>query len=195
MNPNSALIWLPALERAGLPTPKTIIVPYSHHDCLSIFDGEDSEEFSRLSTAVMKAARQIGFPVFIRTDLSSAKHSGPRAYKIELDGQNQPIAETLEDNELKFWMERNGPQALLVREFLTLEAPFTAFSGFPVAREFRFFADPERVHCWHPYFPADAIKRPSRPDWRERLTEIQALDGGGNAVCSGFYGIHRKPRI
>lgn len=171
LNRNSALIWLPAIEAAGLPTPKTIIVPYVHHECLSIFDGEPSVEFSRLSDEIMKAAREIGFPVFIRTDLTSAKHSGPDAYKIEVDGQNGPIAETLEDTELKTWLEREGSKAFLVRQFLQLDASFTAFHGLPVAREFRFFADKDHVICWHPYWPAETIEdhRPSTSDWREKL--------------------------
>lgn len=171
VNPNSALIWLPAIQSAGLPVPETIIVPYAHHECLGIFDGEHSDEFSRLSNEVMKVANKIGFPVFIRTDLTSAKHSGPQAYRIDADGQNEPIAETLEDTELKMWMERNGPKAFLVRKFLTLDAAFTAFGGLPIAREFRFFADSERVLCWHPYWPVEAIDGhgPSREDWRQCL--------------------------
>lgn len=173
VNKNSALIWLPAIEAIGLPTPKTIIVRYSHHECLSIFDGERSVEFDRLCDAVMKAAGEIGFPVFIRTDLSSAKHSGPRAYKIEADGHNAPIAETIEDNELKFWMGRAGPKAFLVRQFLELDAAFTAFRDLPIAREFRFFADETKVYCWHAYWLAETIEehRPSRADWRECLAE------------------------
>jgi hypothetical protein len=175
LNRNSAILWLPAIEAAGLPVPKTITVPYKHHDCLSIFDGERSEEFERLSTEIMAAAQKIGFPVFIRTDLSSAKHSGPSAYKIEVDGQNQPIAETLGDNELKFWLEREGPTAFLVRQFIELDAPFTAFHGLPIAREFRFFANEDHVFCWHPYWPPTSIEeyRPSCEDWRDKLAELQ----------------------
>ena len=44
-NPNSALIWLPPITAAGLPVPKTIVVPYKHYECLSIFDGMPSAEF------------------------------------------------------------------------------------------------------------------------------------------------------
>jgi hypothetical protein len=176
VNPNSALIWLPKITDAGLPVPKTIIVPYVHHECLSIFDGQASSEFSRLSDAVMVAAKEIGFPVFIRTDLTSAKHSGPNAYKIDSDGHNGPIAETLEDTEMKMWLEPRGPEAFLVREFLVLNAPFTAFRDLPIAREFRFFADADGVKCWHPYWPPESIEehRPSCDDWRSKLDAIQS---------------------
>lgn len=173
-NRNSALIWLPAIEAAGLPCPHTVIVPYDHYACAAIFDGETSEEFMRLTDAVMEAGRAIGFPVFIRTDLSSAKHSGIDALCISADGHNQPIFETLEDNELKFWMEKEWPTAFLVRKFLTLDAPFTAFRGLPIAREFRFFADETQVYCWHPYWPEFSIEdhRPSCENWRELLAEL-----------------------
>lgn len=125
----------------------------------------------------MGAAREIGFPVFIRTDLASAKHSGPKAYKIETDGESQPIGETLEDNEIKFWMEREGPSAFLVRKFLSLRSEFTAFHGLPIAREFRFFADENGVKCYHPYWPEETIEdyRPSREDWRECLRDLQRI--------------------
>lgn len=174
MNRNSALIWLSAIEAAGLPTPRTIVVPYDHRGCSSIFDGIPSAEFFRLCDAVNDAAIQIGFPVFIRTDLGSAKHSGPSAFCIDQDGVNAPICETLEDQELKFWMERHGPSAFLVREYLKLKAPFTAFRGLPIAREFRFFADAKQVYCWHPYWPADSIEdhRPSVENWRELLADM-----------------------
>lgn len=178
MNPNSALIWLPKIGAAGLPTPKTIIVPYDHHACLSIFDGEHSAEFERLSGAVSEAAQEIGWPVFIRTDLGSAKHSGPNAFKVRSSVSTAHVLSRLiEDQEMKFWTERFGPAAILVREFLTLSAPFTAFGGLPIAREFRFFADSERVHCWHPYWPIDSIEGhgPSAGNWRELLAEIHTV--------------------
>jgi len=142
---------------------------------MPIFDGEHSDEFDRLSAAVMDAAKEIGFPVFIRTDLTSAKHSGPRAYKIEVDGENEPIARTLEDTEMKTWLEREGSQAFLVREFLDLKAPFTAFQGLPIAREFRFFADENGVRCHHGYWPPETIEdhRPSCDDWRTKLDLMQ----------------------
>lgn len=176
MNRNSALIWLPAITAAGLPVPKTIIVPYEHYKCMPIFDGQAAPEFNRLSNAVMEAAKEIGFPVFIRTDLTSAKHSGPNAYRIDQDGHNSPIFETIEDSELKMWLAPQGPQAFLVREFLTLKAQFTAFRGLPIAREFRFFANEVDVLCVHGYWAPETIEghRPSRDDWYEQLQEMQS---------------------
>ena len=173
MNRNSALLWFPKIKAVGLPVPQTVFVPYSHPECLSIFDGGESAEFDRLVIAIREACGEIGYPAFIRSDLTSAKHSGPSAYKITgTDTVIQPLMETIEDNEMKLWLERDGPLAIMVRQFLVLPAPFTAFGGLPISHEWRLFADADQVLCWHPYWPEEALKDygdglPS--DWRDQL--------------------------
>lgn len=182
MNRNSSHIWLPGLEAAGLPTPRTIVIPYKHHECVAIFDGEPSAEFDRLVDEVAFAAGEIGIPAFIRTDLGSAKHSGLKGVQItdgsiaESDGSvGWVLSRLLEDQELKFWMEREGPTAILVREWLTLKAKFTAFDGLAISNERRFFATPEKVLCQHGYWPADVFEdghEPAIENWRELLQAI-----------------------
>lgn len=177
MNRNSSLIWLPAIESAGIPTQKTISIPYSHGKCAPIFDGVESGEFTRLIIAVREAVEKIGLPAFVRTDLGSAKHSGPAAYRLGEAGKEAgPLFRLLEDQEMKFWLEPEGPKAILVREFLSLESKFTAFSGLPVNREFRFFSDGLNVLCAHPYWPAEAIEdhvdARKFPDWRKDLEKL-----------------------
>jgi hypothetical protein len=174
MNRNSALRWFPAIEAAGLPVPRTLMVPYNHYDILPIFDGEASAEFIRLQSEVEAAALKVGVPAFLRTDLSSAKHSGPEAYCItDAAACGEQLYTTLEDAEIKFFMQRAGPEAMMVREFLLLDAPFTAFRGLPIAREWRIFADETHVICKHPYWPADALEdHISVEGWREQLSEM-----------------------
>lgn len=179
MNRNSSHVWLPGLEAAGLPTFRTIVIPYKHHDCMPIFDGEPSAEFDRLVNEVAFAAGEIGIPAFIRTDLGSAKHSGLKGVQIadgsiaESDGSvGWVLSRLLEDQELKFWLEREGPTAILVREWLTLKAKFTAFGGLAISNERRFFATPEKVLCQHHYWPelvgrnwmTGVVERPHLPD-------------------------------
>ena len=181
MNRNSALLWFPKIESVGLPVPRTIFVPYSHHDCLSIFDGDWSAEFDRLVIAVREACGKIGYPTFIRSDLTSAKHCGPSAYKIVSAGEvATPLSRTIEDNEMKLWMQPRGPLAIMVRQFLVLPAPFTAFGGLPISREWRLFADAERVICWHPYWPAEALENYGDrlpADWHEQLALMHREPG------------------
>src|SRR3990167_4383578 len=180
MNRNSALIWLPKIEAAGLPTPKTIIVPYDHRFFVGGMENhiDLSVHMETLANLVKGACNQVGgYPVFIRTDLGSAKHSGPSAYQInnfkEIKGV---LYRLIEDQELKFWLEEEPPEALMVREFLRLDASFTAFHGLPIAREWRFFADGEKVRCFHPYWPVDVIKNRSE----EHTSELQSQS---NLVC------------
>lgn len=175
-NPNSALIWFPKIEVAGLPVPRTIFVPYSHHEMLSIFDGEDTPERPRLMAACEEALSIVGYPAFIRSDLTSAKHSGPKCYKVTTPEElPSRVIGTIEDNEMKLWTERHGAKAIMVREFLELDAAFSCFADLPIAREWRFFADPERVLCWHPYWPEfslmDSFYRGEPEGWRDILAD------------------------
>jgi hypothetical protein len=79
---------------------------------------------------------------------------------------------------MKTWLERDGAEAFMVREFLTLPAPFTAFHGLPISREWRIFANEHRVICEHPYWPLDSLEDhvdlgTFSPSWiAERLQEM-----------------------
>lgn len=176
MNRNSALIWLPKIEEAKLPSPKTAVVNYEHHSIVEIFDNLPCKAFNDLIVEVRKNCDDIGYPCFIRTDLSSAKHDGPSAYKVNKpDEVGSVLFATLEDNEIKFWLEKDQPQAILIREWLSLESTFEAFNGHPISREWRFFANADSVVCFHPYWPEDSIKfyRSGEPDnWVNQLADL-----------------------
>lgn len=175
----SALHWLPRITEVGLPVPPTEIVPYCHIMALAIFDGEQSSDFDSAVSGVVSALGKIGLPAFIRTDLTSAKHSGPKAYKIEnIDLVHHHVAETIEDSELKMGFGPDEPRAFLVREFLELEATFTAFHGLPISREWRLFASPGGVTCRHPYWPEETLDGHTAPvvqNWRELLAEMHVM--------------------
>jgi hypothetical protein len=50
-----------------------------------------------------------------------------------------------------------------------------AFGGFPVSREFRFFANKDGVLCYHPYWPKETIKFYGIEEprgWRKMLNEL-----------------------
>lgn len=190
MNRNSALIWYPKTKDI-YPTPKTILVPYEHSRCVSLMEKEQDEDASNVThwnatvSAVGDAAQEIGYPVFIRTDLASAKHSGPPAYKANSAADIVAVfAATVEDSEMKLWTAR-PPQAIMVREFLHLHHMFTAFRGLPIAREWRFFADSRHVICAHPYWPAGALEgHVATKRWREQLKQISELPGNYSELCA-----------
>lgn len=182
VSPNSALYWLPRITEANLPVPISVIVEYDHQAILGGMEG--SAEFpAATAEAVRAACDQIGYPCFLRTDLCSAKHDGPSSYRIDRpeDVLNR-ICRTAEDAEMKLW-PFSRPSAFLVRRFLALDAPFAAFYGLPIAREFRFFATPGRVHCVHPYWPPEAIaffgeygSQLGPHGWQENLAEISQIN-------------------
>src|ERR1041385_8354898 len=75
--------WFPKLEAAGLPVPRTIMVSMSHEafrDVFRVFDGEDMQgDAEPFFEEIKKAADQIGYPCFLRTGQTSAKHSWERS--------------------------------------------------------------------------------------------------------------------
>ena len=177
MKKNSALEWLPKITYDGLPVPRTEIVLYNHRDIVNMLEGRKSETYDKLIKQIGETANYIGYPSFVRTDLASAKHDGEKSYLIRrAEDVVNVICKTVEDNELKFWMGDEIPKAFLVREFLKLDAPFKAFGGLPISREWRYFANENGVICYHPYWPEDAIEfygENKEPDnWKEMLAEL-----------------------
>jgi hypothetical protein len=173
VDPNSALVWLPPIVAAGLPVPRTEIVKFSPSALYPILDGEEPEANFSIDT-IHEACRRIGYPAFLRTDLSSAKHDGPRAYRV---GSEEDLWKcvylTFESNALKDLACQS--HAFLVREFITIPSIFTAFAGLPIGREWRIFANQESVLCEHFYWPQKAFESWSRwlPEtWKADLKQL-----------------------
>lgn len=170
MTHNSALHWLPPLVAAGLPVPRTRVVPFEAEDLFPILDGGDARPGFQIES-VVAAAAEIGAPCFLRTDLTSAKHSGPSAYKIADLGSSsvgRAIYATFEDSVSK--LLECMPRAFLVREWLDLPAPFTAFDGHPIAREHRILVEFGRVRGFF-YWPRAAFEN----QLDERPEDFEAL--------------------
>jgi hypothetical protein len=193
-HPNSALYWFPPLEKSGLPVPETVFVEADFR--LLVEALEPKEASAEAINARLRVHSQIedtltskGPFAFLRSDLSSAKHNGPRAYRIgtrpgTADDNDifESIAETVEDNEMKFWLAEAYPKAFMVRQWLSLKHSFTAFgmgrAGHPIAREFRVFMNSrmgERKIYF--YWPHNAIEghHPSDKRWKELLAEMGPL--------------------
>jgi len=174
IHPNSALHWLDAAEAATehseVSTPDTEIVEFDFMDSLSMLDGDpnpDGIPIGELDTA----ACDLGWPVFIRSDLTSAKHSGLDAVQAYDADDVMPVVDWIMRDCAKKSMQ---PAAFLVREWIDIESRFTAFDGLPIGTEFRVFAGPEDVQCVHYYWPEDSIRKPSLPDseWQEAREEL-----------------------
>lgn len=174
---NSALVWFPPILRAGLPVPKTIFVGFDPEQLWPTLDGQQVLDSFPMQKMI-DACQQIGYPVFLRTDLSSAKHDGPEAYRINCtDDLMRCICLTFEDNAIK----DIAPfvRAFMLRKWLDLPAAFSAFGGHPISVEWRIFASQDAVRCEHFYWPEEAFEgrewdRWLPKNWRGALKSISS---------------------
>lgn len=193
LNPNSALYWYPRLEAAAdLPVsiPETEFVEYDFMESLPLASGEPANELPW--DEFVDAAEEIGYPAFLRTDQKSVKHAGPGAYRAEEPDDIPTILAVLTDFHAK---SHRHPSALMVREFVEINALFRAFDGLPIGREFRVFATPDEVCCDHFYWPAEAIadgrgtpttmdreETLSDTEWRDRLDDLSSIESDQRSV-------------
>jgi hypothetical protein len=198
MNPNSMSIWLPVVEKVGVPSPRTLLVPVDAEVLGSWMDGPDELEPDRHERLVVlleelrQHASAFGFPLFLRTDLASGKHSWQSSCCCpDADSFLSHLYEVIQFNELA-GLTGLDYSAIAFRELLPLESAFTAFDGLPIARERRFFVEAgEGVVCHHPYWVEDAVEEGDpaaadrsifysddiyqvelEPDWRQLLAEL-----------------------
>lgn len=173
----SARYWLAPLQDAGLPIPATALVDFDHYSLLGCLEpGGDEAYLAAVAERIRVACETIGYPVFLRNDLTSAKHDGPGSYRIGDAGDiTSVLLANVEDAELKLFPYGPAPSMFLVRAWIDVLAGFTAFGGLPIGCEWRLFANPEGVSCVHAYWPEDAIVAPDHSDYRSLLHKMQAI--------------------
>jgi len=177
LNPNSALYWYPATETIaqeydGLQVPETQVVEFDFMDCLGVLDGERP---AALPTEDLAAAVDaVGDRAFIRTDLTSAKHSGLRAIQATTPTDAERVASWLIGSAAQKSM---FPAAFLIREWVDIESQFTAFDGLPIGVEYRVFSTPDEHLCTHYYWPEESLEDadPSSSMWRTLRKDIEAV--------------------
>lgn len=178
---NCITYWYPRIK-PHVPTPQTIILPVdpAFSDIVDGWGGRAQEDAAEKFIATVES--EIGWPAFVRSGLSAAKHSWSescywpeRPSPIDACRKLYQLAEFCACADLPFTV-------LAARRFLPLRSAFTAFRGMPISREYRCFIEAGRVVCEHPYWPEDAIRNPSRDDWRARLCDLYA-DGPPFEMC------------
>lgn len=175
LSKTSMLYWWPRIKNLGIPVPRTEIVEIPYTYLVSILDGKPlPKEYLVMAE---EAGRKIGYPIFLRTDMASAKHQWDRTCFVPTEDKLFKHIWTLVDETLTTGMFGElDPNALVFRELLELTSPFTAFSGLPISCERRYFIRNGKVECHHPYWPESAIERswipPSEPRWRELLASL-----------------------
>lgn len=172
---SSMLYWYPKIKILPIPQPKTEIYLLKEDEKL-----EGSKEIAPDSVFenIKRQAIQIGFPLFLRTDQSSCKHSWKRTcYVKSLETMPENIVELMISSSMQGFMSYED-NALIVREFINLETSFKAFSGdFPVNKERRYFIKDGKVLCHHPYWYPSAVEgNTTQENWRELVGKLNYED-------------------
>lgn len=164
--------------------PFTLLVPVPYRNYLKVLDmlekQKDLEAKEFFEQYVQPANGIMGYDgsVFVRSYFHSAKHEITQTQCTDLDTVWMNVCDIIYATALK-----DLPfEGLAYREYVELEAPFTAFSGLPIAKERRVFVerkDNDIVATFTAYWPKKAIHfgpevQPSLI-WEQQLAEINEL--------------------
>jgi len=117
------------------------------------------------------------YPMFMRTDQSSAKHEWKDTCFIKSrDSLRHNLSFLIENHEMNNMAGELGYEAIVFREFLELESYFTTdfYGDFPVNKEVRCFIRDGKLESMHNYWFEDAVERghPHDIKWREKLKQL-----------------------
>lgn len=147
MNENSMLYWYPKIEFLDIPQPDKIEVILVDNIL------ELEREHLKYEQLLDEAAKQIEYPLFMRTDHTSAKHSWNETCYVEKNWRNN-IGKLLECS----LMADLPVKAIIFRSFIEMDSVFTAFRGaMPINPEQRYFIVNGEVICNHAYWIEDAV--------------------------------------
>lgn len=200
--------WLPKIEAAGLPTPKTIMLEMPDDAVRDLWSTFDQEEPTGPWPAFVEMAKgradEIGFPLFLRSAYFSGKHDWDRCCFVrereKLGEHMSNIAYMSECVGVGMGTVRTSWKTWALRELLPTVpvANCPGYTNMPVCKEFRFFAEDGKVLCWHPYWPRhslddgraelsdEAFTALSTPD---NLPELSAIAETASRVCGGAWSV------
>lgn len=174
LDPNSMLIWYPKTKNLDIPQPRTEIVEVPFRVLVDMMDSLKLPKKYKLD--ITMKANDIGFPLFVRTDLSSGKHQWKDTCYVATEKDlMQHIYNVVEFNLLCDIFGLHC-QAIVLREFIELKWKFKAFMGeMPVSQEVRVFVRDGFIECWHNYWFEDAIEQGGTDNlpehWKDLLKE------------------------
>jgi hypothetical protein len=182
---SSMLNWWPKVEMLKW-SPETYVVS-APANVIEMLDGLKPEA-KFVDEMIAAAMTWIGFPLFLRTDQYSGKHSWSKAcYVPSLDKLWRRVWNVLDmatamDLPTRAFVLRRYIEpdegTLLVHKFL----------GMPLRRELRYFVSDGRVVCRHSYWPADAVDDPRfETRYPELRAEVERLDATMDRETAGLY--------
>lgn len=186
---NDLAYWFPPIKDAGLPVPRTVIVP-TDADLTGLLDGATPDGFADLVAELAAAGDSLGWPCFLRTGHGSGKHDWAHTCYVSARWLVAPhVAALVEWSHIVDLMGL-PTSTWVIREMIDTVSLFTCagYGGFPVTREFRLFVrDSDVVHI-QPYWPPDAVGqgRPDRRDWQALLEWASELDHDERLELNGL---------
>ncbi len=179
----SLAYWFPKLQEIGIQTPKTIWWK-TDTDFWPLFDGGSKESTNRFLDDLKKRANEWGYPLFLRTGHTSAKHSWKDScYVTREDDLGKAVFELLEYSGMA--MPSLPWDIWVIREFLSLDIHFKAFWGeMPIATERRYFIENGEIICSHPYWPEEAFEsiRDRPDDWMDQLAKMNEIKAPSSVI-------------
>lgn len=171
------LVWYPKLQHLPIPQIRTEIVKTGSKP-LRDFVRKNIPLDPELVEQFQKAIKIVGgYPVFMRTDQASDKHSwSDTCYVESAKNLTRNILMLIEFHEMVDMAGEMNYEALIFRELLELETSFTAFRNFPVNKEIRCFIKDHKLVSMHNYWFEDALVNQTKDkDWKEKLKKLNVL--------------------
>lgn len=165
--------WFPKLAASGVLVPPTRIVT-TEDELVVLDDGETPPHWTTFLAGLRNAADEVGgYPVFLRTGHGSGKHDWLETCFVpfpEVFGQHVYAIVVWSNIVDMMGLPTN---VWAVRKMLPMLSTFTAFGGFPVNKERRYFIESGKVRCHHPYWPPYSIDgHTAEPDWQAKLAAL-----------------------
>jgi len=180
---SSLLVWYPRIKGLPIPQVQTEIAGTGHKPLYDFMVNEKPIP-ENVYEKMYQAMERIGkYPMFMRTDQSSAKHSWKdTCFLTSKDKLNHNLSFLIENHEMQNMAGELGYEAVVFREFLDLESYFTTdfYGDFPVNKEVRCFIRDGSFVSMHNYWFDDAVKQghPHDTKWRAKLKKLNTIGKG-----------------
>jgi len=175
---NAFSSWFPAVVAENIRHPSTLTIPLDLAFQDKVLEeqhpeGEYLEQVKKLADQIEAFGKQHGFPLFIKSSFTSAKHSWNTSCYLENANPTGLLDNLFEILHFQACCSphRYTPE-LVVREMIPTDAKFWAFGNMPVTEEFRVFARSGRAVGYQPYWPKTSIQDASLDDYDDLLTSI-----------------------
>lgn len=177
---NSMFFWYPKIKDLDIPQPKTIMVeiPLKEKAMEKLCD-MDFSVLEPFWEQILAAGREIGYPLFLRTDELSNKHDWEKSCYVAKEEDLKPHIANLIEMLMMADIMGLPFRGLVFREYIEMNSKFKAFYGkMPVNPERRYFVDKGKLVCEHWYWIEDAIEQGSPEgllpkDWKDLLKSFE----------------------